>query len=213
MMSNNTAERRNGPNWFGRWIATLALITTASTLALIALGIYGMANRPDQLPEIARPKVHHDGIYPAANQELTQRINVSVAPRHQDRFVNAIITDIEQSGGRVKRHDYNTVEAVALSSYVKRINQLRDNPDGPEHRNPRYGPWTERFASQSEAERQSKSRGEWTAFTVEVDRTYMPDQASAIGLFVAILVAVCSLVAILMSCAARHDIQQQNART
>ena len=212
MAQTNATQPRRRPSWFSLWIITLASIATLSGICLAGNGVYGLTQRPAQLPEIRLPDVHHDGIYPTATQELTKVIFVTVAKRHRGHFRDAVVAGIEQSGGRVKNYNYNTIEAIAPASYVEELNKLRDRRDGSEHRNSRYIEWTEQLAARNAAGTTREAQGEWTTFTVRILQSITHNRRSAVAMASTLTTTSAALIMIFVSFRMRADLTEQKRR-
>ena len=122
-------------------------------------------------------------------------------------FRNTVMADIEQSGGRVKKHTVTRIKAVAPRSYVEDLNTMRDRPDTSEHRNSRYVEWVEEFAARQDQGSLRASQGEWIEFTVYMKRKLMPGPISSKTLVVATTAAILATLMSLITACARPEIE------
>lgn len=212
MAESTPHQHKPKPSWFDIWVIALATIMVAGVLTMVGTSVYALPQRAEPLPDFERPKVHHDGIYPAATNELTQPIRVTVANRHRSQFHNAVVSNIEQSGGRVKKYGYRNIEAVAPASYVAELNNLRDNPDRSEYRNGRYVLWTQQFAAGDAPETTREHQDEWTAFNVNINTRIMPNRTASRAMYTATITTIISLLLLTISYGARADIAEERRK-
>lgn len=209
-MEQTSASRPpKGRDWYVIWLTSLGTLLLTGILIMSATGAYALSQRPEKLPDVPRPQVRHDGIHPAATQELTQPIRVTVANRHRIPFRNAIVTDIEESGDRVRTFSHKEIDAVAPKSYVERMNALGDNPDGSERRNGRYVQWTEEFAARDATAKTQPEGGEWTEFTVWITVSALPNAATTKAMIIGMILTIIPFMLILMSAGFHADLRDQ----
>ena len=176
-------------------ISGLAGLAILGALASLGLAIHGAANRAEPLPEVPQHRVHHDGVYPAATQELTQTITIDVPGRHLSPTSAAIVRDIEIHGGRVTEHNRQRIEALAPRQYIERIERLKP-VDSRAHFNTQYRDWVEESVTLDADDLANRPAGEWTAFSIRIDPRYTPNQASEHAVTAALLVTLaCGITA------------------